>query len=113
MKRFKENNLFSFLKINPLTTRSTDQLKELFNFNLNMELPQRKLVELGQVIGRVVSMDMVHRLSDEGFRKDLIRGGINMLHEEIQQLMSTFRLQPKDMVVEDYHENSSWLRFSV
>jgi len=110
MKRLKENNLFNFLKGNELTTRSSDQLKDLFNFNLNMELPQRKLVELGQAIGRVVSMDMVHRLADEGFRKDLIQSGINMLHQEIQQLMSTFRLQTNTLVVEDYHDNSSWLR---
>lgn len=113
MKRLKETNLFNFLKINDLTNRSADQLKELFNFNLNMELPQRKLVELGQVIGRVVSMDMVHQLADEGFRNDLIQGGINMLHQEIRQLMSTFRLQTNDLVVEDYQQNSSWLQFSA
>jgi hypothetical protein len=110
MKRLKENNLFNFLKGNELTSRSSEQLKDLFNFNLNMELPQRKLVELGQAIGRVISMDMVHRLANEGFRKDLIQGGINMLHQEIQQLMSTFKLQTNTLVVEDYHENSSWLR---
>ncbi|MEL7585910.1 MAG: acyl-CoA dehydrogenase family protein [Prolixibacteraceae bacterium] len=113
MKRLKETNLFNFLKVNDLTNRSADQLKELFNFNLNMELPQRKLVELGQVIGRVVSMDMVHQLGDEGFRKDLIQGGINMLHQEIRQLMSTFRLKTNDLVVEDYRENSSWLQLSA
>ena len=110
MKRLKENNLFNFLKGSELTNRSSEQLKDLFNFSLNMELPQRKLVELGQAIGRVVSMDMVHQLADEGFRKDLIQGGINMLQQEIQQLMSTFKLQTNTLVVEDYHENSSWLR---
>jgi hypothetical protein len=55
-------------------------------------------------------MDMVHRLADEGFRKDLIQSGIHMLHQEIQQLMSTFRLQTNTLVVEDYQENSSWLQ---
>jgi alkylation response protein AidB-like acyl-CoA dehydrogenase len=110
MKKLKETNLFNFLRRSELTHRSSDQLKDLFNFNLNMELPQRKLVELGQAVGRVVSMDMVHRLADEGFRNDLIQSGINMLHQEIQQLMSTFRLQTNVLVVEDYRENSSWLR---
>lgn len=110
MKKLKEKNLFNFLKIHELTNRSAGQLKDLVNFNLNMELPQRKLVALGQAIARVVSMDLVHRLADEGFRKDLIQGGIDMLHQEIQQLMSTFRLQSKTQVVEDYQENSSWLQ---
>ena len=113
MKRLKENNLFQFLKANPLTNRSADELKGLFNFNLNMQLPQRKLVELGQVIGRVISMDMVHKLADEGFRRDLIDGGIHMLQQEIQQLMSNFSFTNDDKIVEDYQENSSWLQLAL
>ncbi len=113
MRKLKEKNLFQFLKTHELTHRSADQLKELFNFELNLQLPQRKLVELGQVLGRVISMDMVHQLADEGFRADLIEGGLNMLHQEIQQTMSNFKLQTQDLVVEDYQENSSWLKFSL
>ena len=113
MKRVKETNLFRFLKDYELTSRSADQLKDLFNFNLNLQLPQRKLVELGQVMGRVISMELVHKLADEGFRSDLIDGGINMLQQEIRQLMGTFNLTANEQVVEDYHENSSWLQCAV
>ncbi|WP_299581091.1 acyl-CoA dehydrogenase family protein [uncultured Sunxiuqinia sp.] len=113
MRRLKEKNLFNFLKGFELTSRSADQLKDLFNFDLNLQLPQRKAVELGAVIGRVISMDMVHKLADEGFRSDLIEGGINMLQQEIQQAMSTFSLQTSDLVVVHYQENSSWLKPSV
>ena len=113
MKRLKESNLFNFLKENPLTSRSADQLKDLFNFRLDLQLPQRKLVELGQILGRVISMDMVHKLADEGFRADLIEGGLQMLEQEIQQLMGSFLLNPQLQVVEDYQDNSSWLKYSV
>ena len=113
MKRLKESNLFQFMKGNSLTRRSADQLKELFNFKLDVQLPQRKLVELGQIMGRVISMDMVHSLGDEGYRKDLIDGGLQMLQQEIQQLMGTFRMNNQLLVVEDYRENSSWLNYSV
>lgn len=113
MRKLKETNLFRFMKQHELTNRSADQLKDLFNFDLNLQLPQRKLVKLGQILGRVISMDMVHKLGDEGFRNDLIEGGINMLHQEIQQLMSSFKLHTIDLVVEDYPENSSWLKFSL
>ncbi|MGQ7871320.1 acyl-CoA dehydrogenase family protein [Sunxiuqinia sp. sy24] len=113
MRRMKEKNLFNFLKGFELTNRSADQLKDLFNFDLNLQLPQRKLVELGAVLGRVISMDMVHKLADDGFRSDLIEGGINMLHQEIQQTMSSFRLQTTDLVVVDYQDNSSWLKHSI
>lgn len=113
MRKLKEKNLFNFLKEYELTNRSADQLKDLFNFELDLQLPQRKLVELGQVIGRVISMDMVHRLADEGFRSDMIEGGLNMLRQEIQQTMSSFSLQANDLVVVDYQENSSWLKYSL
>ncbi|PTN08758.1 acyl-CoA dehydrogenase family protein [Mangrovibacterium marinum] len=113
MKKLKESNLFQFMKANPLTNRSADQLKELFNFKLDMQLPQRKLVELGQIMGRVISMDMVHKLADEGFRADLIEGGLEMLEQEIQQLMGTFHRKTQLLVVDNYQENSSWLKHSV
>jgi hypothetical protein len=113
MKRMKETNLFRFMKTNPLTSHSADQLKTLFNFKLDMQLPQRKLVELGQIMGRAISMDMVHKLANEGFRKDLIDGGLQMLQQEIQQLMGTFHHQPQLLVVDNYRENSSWLKYSV
>jgi len=110
MKKLKEKNLFSFMKMHELTSRSAEQMKDLFNFNIDTELPQRKLVALGQAIGRVVSMDMVHKLGDEGFRKDLVQNGIDMLQQEIYQLMGTFNLQTHALVVEDYRENSSWIK---
>ena len=109
MRRMKEKNFFQFLKSNDLTSRSAEHLKKLFNFDLNLQLPQRKLVELGQVIGRVISMEMVYKLADDGFRNDLIEGGVNMLHEEISALMSNFHFATQNNVVEDYQEGSSWL----
>ncbi|MGQ8337499.1 acyl-CoA dehydrogenase family protein [Sunxiuqinia sp. A32] len=109
MKRLKEKNFFQFLKGNELTSRSADHLKKLFNFDLDLQLSQRKLVELGQVLGRVISMEMVFKLADNGFRNDLIQGGINMLQDEITALMSNFHLSPQPLVVEDYQQGSSWL----
>ncbi len=112
MKKLKESNLFDFMKSYELTNRSAEQLKSLLNFNLDLQMPQRKLVELGQIMGRVISMDMVHKLADEGFRSDLIEGGLQMLHQDIQQLMGSFHGRPQLVVVEDYSDNSSWLKFS-
>jgi alkylation response protein AidB-like acyl-CoA dehydrogenase len=113
MRKLKEQNLFNFLKGHELTALSADRLKDLFNFNLDMQLPQRKLVELGQALGRVISMDMVYKLDNEGFRSDLVEGGINMLHQEIQQLMSSFSFNNNQKVVEDYQEDSSWLKLAL
>lgn len=112
MKRVKESNLYEFLSKHSLTLHSADRLKNLFNFNLNMQLPQRKLVDMGKIIGNAISMDMVYKLGNEGFRSDLIEGGLNMLEQEINQLMTSFKLKTSIHVVEDYQDNSSWLNLS-
>jgi len=111
MKRAKENNLFQFLKDFNLTNKAADYIKNQTDFNLDFQIPQRKLVELGKIIGRVISMNQVIDLEIKGFRKDLIEGGILTLQQEITRLMATFSLANKSTLVEDYEEDSSWLDF--
>ena len=111
MKRAKETNLFQFLKGNNLTNRAADGIKDLVNFNLNLQLPQRKLVEMGKVIGRVISMNQVLVLAENGFREDLIQGGLAMLEEEIAGLIAGFSMSSKTIAIESYEENSSWFNF--
>ncbi len=111
MKKTKESNLFQFLKNYDLTSKSATFLKEMLDFELNMNIPQRKMVELGQVLGRIVSFEMVINLGEKGFRSDLITNGLTMLNQEITSLMSSFKHQVETVVVEDYQDNSSWLKF--
>jgi hypothetical protein len=111
MKKAKENNLFRFLKGFDLTSRSAGSLKDLLDFELNFNLSQRKMVELGQVMGRLISFDMVERLGDKGFRNDLIENGLHMLKQEIVSHLSSFNFRNETGLIEDYRDNSSWLRF--
>jgi alkylation response protein AidB-like acyl-CoA dehydrogenase len=111
MKKTKESNLFQFLKNYNLTSKSATFLKEMLDFELNTNIPQRKMVELGQVLGRIVSFEMVINLGEKGFRSDLITNGLTMLNQEITSLMSSFKHQVETVVVEDYQDNSSWLKF--
>lgn len=111
MKKTRENNLFQFLQKFKLTENAAQSIKDLVNFNLNMQLPQRKLVELGQVIGRIISMEMVMKLGEKGFRQDLINNSLTMLRKEITSLIGQFKVLDNTHVVEDYQQNSSWLSF--
>jgi alkylation response protein AidB-like acyl-CoA dehydrogenase len=111
MKKTKESNLFQFLKNYDLTSKSAAFLKEMLDFELNLNLPQRKMVELGQVLGRIVSFEMVINLGEKGFRSDLINNGLTMLSQEITSLMSSFNYQTQTLVIEDYQEDSAWLKF--
>ena len=111
MKKAREGNLFQFLKGFNLTSKSASFLKDMLDFELDTNLPQRKMVELGQVVGRIVSFEMVINLGEKGFRRDLIDNGLNMLKQEIVSLMSAFKHQNETKLVEGYQDNSSWLNF--
>jgi len=113
MKTVKELNVLEFLKDHPLTLRSVDHLKELLNFNIDLQMPQRKLVELGKVLSRIVSMDLVLKMGENGFRKDLIDGAVSMLHQEISHLMDAFSFKQNTMIVVDYEDDSLWANLAV
>jgi len=110
MRTAKEKSLYQFLK--GFTTRAADRIKDLVNFEVEAPLIQRKLVEFGQVISRIVSMDLVLYLEESGFRKDLIDNTIIVLKQEISALLNTFHFENNTRVVEDYDQNSFWLDFS-
>ncbi len=111
MKRAKVSNLFQFLKEYQLTNRAAEYVKNQVNFNLDLQIPQRKLVEMGKIIGRIISMNQVIEMSNKGFRKDLIEGGITMLQQEISELTASFSFNNKSQAVEGYEENSDWFSF--
>ena len=108
MKKARESNLYRFLKDFDLTSKSATLFKKILDFDLDTNLQQRKMVELGQVLGRIVSFEMVINLGDSGYRKDLINNGLEMLSQEIISLISGFNVKNTTAVVEDYSENSSW-----
>ena len=108
MKNAKESNLFQFLKNFRLTSKAADRLKVPLDLRISMDLPQRKLVELGQVLGRLVSSEKVIDLGNTGFRKDLVDNGLAVLHQEIAALMGSFRHENPVRLVEDYQHESSW-----
>ena len=113
MKSAKEVNVWEFLKTHPLTLRAVERLKELLNFNIDLQMPQRKLVELGKVLSRTVSMDLVLKMGDNGFRKDLVDGAVSKLHQEISNLMNSYNFKQNTQVVVNYEENSAWAKLAT
>ena len=108
MKQSKEHNLYSFLHNYRFTKHAARSMKDLLNFDLDLQLPQRKMVELGQLTSRLIAKEMVIELGKKGFRKDLIQNCRNILRLEMTGIMGQFRLVEKTHVIEDYHQNSSW-----
>ena len=110
MKTAKENSFYQFLK--GYTTRAADRIRELVRFDLNTGFAQRKLVELGQIISRIVSMDLVLYLEEKGFRKDLIDNTLIILKQDISTLLNTFHFENNTKVIVDYNEDSNWFDYA-
>ncbi|HKL88615.1 MAG TPA: acyl-CoA dehydrogenase family protein, partial [Salinibacter sp.] len=111
MRQVKETNLYTFLEDHDLTGRAADYFEDTLDFEVDQSLPQRKLVELGRVLGRVVTMDMVIELGDRGFRSDLISNGLQVFQKKVEGLVTTYQRSQSTSVVEEYVEGSAWLDY--
>ncbi len=109
MRKQKELNLSKFLATYNLTDTVAGYYKSLLDFKLDLKLPQRKLVDLGKIISKVVSANNVVSLGNKGFRPDLIDQSLETIKHEITMLVSSFQLQKRIAYVEGYNENISWL----
>jgi alkylation response protein AidB-like acyl-CoA dehydrogenase len=108
LKTAKETNLYRYLKDFHLTERASTHLKEMLNFEVDLQIIQRKSVELGQLLSRIVCLDLVIKMGDTGFRSDLISGAVSMLRQEISILINNYSFAQNTLVVENYEEGGSW-----
>jgi len=108
MKKLKLNNLYVFLSDYKYTEQASDHLKETLNFEINMQMTQDKMVELGRVLSRLISLEFTIRLEEKGFNKKLVRNTIQTLKGDIKQMMSSFNYPNDAAVVENYEESSDW-----
>ena len=91
MKKQKESNLFDLLTTLKQTAEACHYFKNELSFTLNNTLSQRKLFDLGKVIGRIVSLGYVLDLEIKGFRKDLIDNCIVNVKQENVHICSLIR----------------------
>ncbi|PEN13071.1 acyl-CoA dehydrogenase [Longibacter salinarum] len=109
MRRMKERNLYAFASQHDLMNRASDYFKDALDVEVDMSLPQRKLVDLGRILGRVITMEMTIEMGDRGFRSDLISNALSLFRSEVKGMISSFQDRETTDVIEDYGDNSSWL----
>ncbi len=95
MVRQKMMNLSGFFKSYELTKYMPEHFNFLMNFSLAMNIPQRKMVDLGKIVSRVVAANQVTNIGDKGSRADLIRDSLESMKHEISMLVSPLRLKQK------------------
>lgn len=111
MRKSKETNLYNFLKDYSLTKHSSEYFKDLLDFEVNYKMAQRKLVQLGRAIGRMVSMEMTIRLGESGYNSEMISNSIKNIRAEIESLFATYSFAESASVLDEYGEDSNWLKF--
>jgi alkylation response protein AidB-like acyl-CoA dehydrogenase len=109
MRGMKLNNLYDYLSDFKLTEHAADYLEEVLNFEVDSKMAQDKLVELGQALSRVISLQMTLKLGEKGFNPNLISSTIETLRSDAKSMLGTFRDENNAEVIEDYEELSSWL----
>ena len=112
MRKSKEPNLVSFLATSDLTRDVAAFFKDTLDFAPGEGLMQRKLVDLGKIISRVIAASYVLALANEGFRDDLVTGSMEHLRRDIAHLVSNLYLDNRVMVIDDYVTGSDWRSFT-
>ncbi len=111
MTKLKESNLHRYLKTLHLTDRAADYFHTVLDITPDRSLPQRKMVDLGRALGRIISLQMVLDLADRGFRRDLADNAVAILRRDVTRLLASFSDASTPLVVEDYQADSGWLSF--
>jgi alkylation response protein AidB-like acyl-CoA dehydrogenase len=112
MKASKVDNLLDFLSTHPLTVRSHEYFKKELNFSLDKVSMQRKLVDLGKILGRVVCVGYVVDMQDRGYRTDLVDQCISHVRQEVASLVASFSSPNEANVITDYEDKSRWWQFA-
>jgi len=111
MKSVGGTNLSSWLKSSDLTSRASGPLKHLFDFIPDFAMSQRKLAKLGRIISRVVSLNLVLGLEEQGFDRDLVAGSRSCLTREISRGMSVFDSTDDNHRLDPEQELPNWLAY--
>lgn len=111
MKAAREKNLFRYLNSFDLTHRASGLIKELIEFDLEASLSQRKMTELGKIVSRIVSMDLVLKLGEKGFDEEMINGCLINLQQEIAGLLTVCAFDNRTALIDPDSEHPSWREF--
>ncbi|WP_222852265.1 acyl-CoA dehydrogenase family protein [Olivibacter sp. SDN3] len=108
MKRQKEANLFNFLSQFKQTERAAPHFKKELNFVIGDNITQRKMIDLGKIIAKLISAQYVLDIRDKGFNKELTVNSLHNTRLDIAHLVSNFSLDTRATLVKEYKENSEW-----
>lgn len=111
MKKKKESSVIAFIKEWNLADKVADYFKDSLQFTLPDSMPQRKMIDLGKIIARLVCSQYVVDMQSKGYRSDLTEQCLAQVHADITQLAASLQNSKTTSVIKDYTENSEWYAF--
>ena len=111
MKVAKEYHFANFLARHELTSLATDRLRGRLDFSLDSGMPQRKLVELGQVVSRIVAINLVTRLGERGFDQERLDTSLATLEQDISVRLAGYRQAHQTPRIEPQQEHPAWQKY--
>lgn len=112
MRMKKVGNLLEYLREHPLTSRAAVFFNKELDFSVEAISLQRKMVDLGRVLGRVVCAGYAINLGDKGFNKQLVENAITHLQQEIRSLVGAISFENLACALPHYQEESAWWKFA-
>ena len=109
MRKMPSANLYDFLKGYAHTEKAADYFKDILNFRIDYNAAQRKMVELGQAIGRMVSMNMAIDLGQQGFNREMVSNSLAVLQKEIRMIISGYSYSNNAGFVYVPEASNDWL----
>lgn len=112
MRKKKTSHFANYLSKNKLTQDAAKLFSEELNFSVENSLSQRKLIDLGKVIARVITVNDLLELNNSGFSQELTDNSIVMVRQEIVSLLASMHHHQDINAQEDISHNSDWMEFS-
>ncbi len=113
MKVAKEKNLSRYLSGFELTVNSSGYFEKLLDFELDPSMSQRKSIVMGQLVSRVVVMNMVLKLADRGFSQELIAGCLTNLQQEVARCVTGYAFDNRTEMIDLEQDQPSWRNFCL
>jgi alkylation response protein AidB-like acyl-CoA dehydrogenase len=113
MADLKESRLPKFLKLHALTSRAAGYFERILDFELAAGMAQRKMVTLGRILSRVVSVAFLVDLGAAGFAPGLIDNAIELMRSKIESLAAGFAESLTLRLVPDSWAGPGWQACSL
>jgi acyl-CoA dehydrogenase len=109
--RMPRMKLADFLKQYEPTRRAADRFESILQFEAEAGLPQRKMVDLGKIISRIVAAGMVENMGDLGYHSGLVRSSLETIFHEVNIMAGSFTSKVNVPTIGDYQLQSNWSEF--